>query len=304
MAQVALSTMWGIGRFPAFADFFSNGQKIGFDRFELNHMVDSSMLRGIDLKNGFRIASVHEPCPADISTGTLKDRDWLVSAADEENREQGVAAVKRSIDLAHEVGARIIIVHPGRVPMDTSTESRLHKLFRAGKKQTSEYAELKDALVAQRAAHAEVNVAAVCKSIPELAEYAHRFGIRLGLENRYHYHEIPLPDELERLLALGYEDIIGYWHDVGHAQVLENLGFFTHREWLERFSSRIAGAHFHDVIGTGDHRAAGSGDMDWDMVARYMPRDGFRTCEFQNDNSPEQVAAGVQFLVEKGLVKA
>ncbi len=303
MAQVALSTMWGIGRFPAFADFFGNGQKIGFHLFELNHMVDSRMLRDIDLKNGYRIASVHEPCPADVSTGTLKDRDWLISAADEENRKQGIAAVKRSIDLAHEVGAHIIIVHPGRVAIDLSVESQLYKLFREGKQQTPEYTKVKDELVEKRAAQAEVNVTAVCKSLPELAEYAHRFGIRLGLENRFHYHEIPLPDELERLLSVGYEDVIGYWHDVGHAQVLENLGFGMHHEWLGRFAPRIVGTHFHDVIGIGDHRAAGSGNMDWDMVARYIPRQAFRTCEFQNDNSPEQVAAGVRFLVDKGLVK-
>lgn len=304
MAQVALSTMWGVGRFPALADFFSSGQKLGFQSFELNHMVDSPMLQGLDLTNGFRIASVHEPCPADVSTGTLKNRDWLISAADEENRRQGIAMVKRSIDLAHAVGARIIIVHPGRVTIDAGVESRLYALYREGKQRTTEYDELKVKLAERRAAQAEVNVAAVCKSLPELAEYAHRFDIRLGLENRFHYHEIPLPDELDRLLGIGYEDVIGYWHDVGHAQVLENLGFGTHREWLERFAPRIVGTHFHDVVGIGDHRAAGSGQMDWDMVARYIPAAAYRTCEFQNNNSPEQVARGVQFVVDKGLVKS
>jgi len=52
-------------------------------------------------------------------------------------------------------------------------------------------------------------------SLVELAEYASRLGIRLGLENRDHYHEIPLPDELDYLLDLGYYDeVIGYCHDV------------------------------------------------------------------------------------------
>lgn len=304
MAQVALSTMWGVGRFPGLDDFFKNAHAIGFDRFELNHMVDSPMLRGIDLKNGFRVASVHEPCPADVSTAALRDRDWLISAPDEDNRRQGVAMVKRSIDLAREVGASTIIVHPGRVNIDTAIESRLYKLFREGKAVTLEYAEVKEQLVRARADRVEVNIAAVCKSLPELAEYARPFGIRLGLENRFHYHEIPLPDDLERLLDIGYADVIGYWHDVGHAQVIENLGFNSHREWLERFSSRIVGIHLHDVVGIGDHRAAGTGNMDWEMVARYLPADALRTCEFQNNNSPEQVAAGVAFLVQRGLVRA
>src|SRR5512140_1502481 len=111
MAQVALSTMWAIGRFPTLADFFKTGQTIGFNRFELNHMIDSAMLQGIDLVNGFRVASVHEPCPADISTAALAQRNWLISAPDEENRKAGIAAVKRSIDLAHATGAGVVVVH-------------------------------------------------------------------------------------------------------------------------------------------------------------------------------------------------
>jgi sugar phosphate isomerase/epimerase len=142
----------------------------------------------------------------------------------------------------------------------------------------------------------------VRRSLGELAEYAARVGIRLGMENRYHYHEIPLPDEVDELLNLGYADVVGYWHDVGHAQTLENLGFGPHEEWLRRFGSRIVGVHLHDIVGIQDHRAAGLGQMDWEMVARYLPADALRTCEFQKSNTPEQVAAGVECLAEKGIL--
>jgi sugar phosphate isomerase/epimerase len=302
MVQVALSTMWGIGRFPNLADFFQSGQAIGFTRFELNHAVDSQMLKGLDLKNGYRIASLHEPCPADVSTGTLKQRNWLISAPDESDRQTGVIAVQHSIDLARELGAAIVIVHPGRVDVDPAPEARLYQLYRKGECGSPEYAELKQKLIQARAEQAEVNLNSVRRSLLELAEYADRLGIRLGLENRFHYHEIPLPDELEDLLSLDNGQVIGYWHDAGHAQVLENLGFARHAEWLERFSSRITGTHLHDVIGIGDHRAAGTGNMDWDMVARALPSEALRTCEFQNDNSPDQVASGVRWLVEKGCI--
>ncbi len=303
MAQVALSTMWGIGQFPNFADFFQAGQKIGFTRFELNHAVDSRMLRGMNPQDGYQITSVHEPCPADVSTGTLKTRNWLISAPNESDRQAGVAAVKRSVDLAHDVGATVVIVHPGRVDIDAALEAGLYQLFRAGGRSTPEYAALKVQVQAARAAQAEVNLRSVCTSLGELAEYAGRLKVRLGLENRFHYYEIPLPDELETLLSLGYDEVVGYWHDVGHAQVLENLGFGTHREWLERFGSRIVGTHLHDVVGIQDHQAAGLGAMDWDMVARALPSGALRTCEFQNDNSPDQVAAGVKWLIEKGCVR-
>ncbi len=302
MAKVALSTMWGIGRFPSLDHFFRAGHTVGFTRFELNHAVDSQMLKDVNL-NGYQIPSVHEPCPADVSVNTLKAKNWLISATDEDDRKVGVTAIQHSIDLAHRIGAKIVIVHPGRVDIDLAGEARLYALYREGKSQTSEYAQVKKQLIDARAAQAEVNVKSVCRSLMELADYAGRLGLRLGLENRFYYHEIPLPDELEILLNPGYEQVIGYWHDVGHAQVLENLGFNKHAEWLQRFASRIIGTHLHDVIGIGDHRAAGSGAMDWEMVARCVPENALRTCEFQNDNSAEQVTAGVQWLVERGIVK-
>lgn len=303
MPELALSTMWGIKKFPNLKDFFDAGQLLGFTRFELNHAVDSEMLRGLNL-NSHRITSVHEPCPADVSVSQLKERDWLISATVEENRKNGVAAIMRSIDLAHEIGASAIIVHPGRVEIETTLDDEMRKLYRAGKANSPEYAELREQEVAARAARAGANFDAVRRSLIELAEYAAPLKIQLGLENRYHYHEIPLPDELEQLLNLGYDDVIGFWYDVGHAETLDRLGFIPHEDWLRRFATRIIGVHLHDVQGIDDHQAAGNGGVNWNMVARYLPADALRTCEFQNFNSPQQVADGVKWLVEKGCVSA
>ncbi len=293
--------MWGIGQFQGLADFFSAAQALGFTRFELNHAVNSAMLNGLNL-NGWRITSVHEPCPADLSTAVLKKHNWLVSAPDEEDRRQGVAAVRRSIDLAHKLGAQVVIVHLGRVDIDPELEMAVINLHKQGEAGKPIYAQAKGRLVAARAAQAEINMRSVRRSLGELAEYAARLGIRLGLENRYHYFEIPLPEELDDLLNLGCGDVVGYWHDVGHAQMLENVGLGSHEEWLRRFAHQMVGVHLHDIVGVQDHLAAGLGHIDWDMVARYLPAGALRTCEFQPFNSPEEITAGVKLLIEKGCV--
>jgi len=298
-SDTALSTMWAIGRFEKLAYFFDSGARLGFSRFELNHGINSSMMAGLSLDG--TITSVHEPCPADVSMGELKKRHWIISALDEEERRQGVAAVVRSIDLAHELGARVVVVHPGQVDMDPALEHAVHKLYRDGKSHLPEYAEARERMVVARAAQAEANLQAVRRSLAELAAHAAKKGVQLGLENRYHYFEIPLPDELEELLGLGLEEV-GHWHDVGHAKVLENQGLGTHEEWLRRFGDRIIGVHLHDVAGLTDHLAAGLGQIDWGMVAEYLPADAQRTCEFQFTNSPEEVVAGLRWLAEKGIV--
>ena len=249
MFDVALSTMWAVGRFPELADFFDAGRKLGFARFELNHAITSAMLEGLSLDG--TITSVHEPCPADLSMNVLKERNWLVSAPGEEDRRQGVAAIRRSIDLAHKLGVGAVIVHPGRVDIDTDLESKLASLYRAGKAGRPEYARAKERLAAARAAQAETNMRSVRRSLVELAEYAARMGVRLGLENRFHYHEIPLPEELEDLLhrsAFVLESMIYGEPDEKHDEVIaamivpdaEAFIEYDHRQKLSQLGRAVA----------------------------------------------------------------
>jgi len=302
MWDAALSTMWGIGRFRHLVDFFSAAQRLGLQQFELNHQVSTHMLNGIDLSH-YHIDSIHEPCPADISTATLKARDWLISSPDEECRQQGICAIERAIDLAQELGASVIVIHLGRVNVDPQIEKELWDLFEAGQAQTSKYDEAKERLIAARAERVAANLDAVQRSLVELADYAGRAGVQLGVENRYHYLDIPLLDEMDMLLQRLDEERVGFWYDVGHAQTLDNLGFDSHEEWLRRYAPRMFGVHLHDVEGLKDHRAAGLGEVDWDMVATYIPNDAIRACEFRDHNTPEQVAAAMQFLADRGCVK-
>jgi sugar phosphate isomerase/epimerase len=300
--DASFSTMWANKKFAALEDFFIAAQQMGFARVELNHQINSAMLKGIELDH-YQFSSVHEPCPADISTETLKARDWLVSSPDEECRRQGVASIKRSIDLAKELGAGVVVMHSGTIQVDGSLDNNLRALFEAGQVHSQGYLEIKNRLADVRAARAGACLESVKKSLMELLEYAGRFGVRLGLENRYHYFDIPNPDEMGVLLSLADPEQLGFVYDVGHAQALDRLGFYPHEEWLKRYASRMIGVHLHDVIGIADHYAPGLGEVDFDTLAAYLPADAFRTCEFQVVNTTEQVKAGLKFLAEHGCIK-
>ena len=302
VSNASLSTMWAIKTLPTLTDFFEFARRTGFARIELNHKVTSAMLDGIDLSH-FHFSSVHEPCPADISADELKKRDWLISSTDEEKRREGVKAIERSIDLASQLGATAIVIHAGHVSPDMGPEKKLRALIASGSRDSDEYAEIHGQMIQARAESAEACFKSVMKSIVELLGHAEGTGVRLGIENRYHYMEFPSPDELEMLLGLADHNRIGFIYDVGHAQVLDRLGFYPHAEWLKRFAPRIIGTHLHDVIGTTDHYTPGLGDVDFSMVAAYLPQNAFRTCEFQTFNTPEQVKAGLRFLVEHGCIK-
>jgi HAD superfamily hydrolase (TIGR01549 family) len=300
--NASLSTMWAIKTLPTLSDFFEFARRTGFARIELNHKVTSAMLAGIELDR-YQFSSVHEPCPADISAEELKKRDWLVSSTNEEKRCEGVKAIQRTIDLAHRLGARAIVIHAGQSHPDSQPEKQLRRLLDSGKRDTDEYHEIRQKMIETRAETAAASFEAVRKSLLELLAYADGTGVCLGIENRYHYNEIPSPDELEKLLALAGPDRIGFLYDAGHAEALARMGFYPHEEWLKRFGPRIAGTHLHDMIGMTDHYTPGLGDMDFSRIAAYLPENAFRTCEFQTFNTPGQVKAGLEVLFKSGCIQ-
>jgi sugar phosphate isomerase/epimerase len=301
--DVSLSTMWAKHNFASLSDFFIAARGLGFAKIELNHQITSAMLDGINLRQ-YQFSSIHEPCPADISVEILKQRDWFISSQDEECRRQGVLAIQRSVDFAYDLGTPIVVVHAGNVHANLSGEKKLRALFEAGKNKTDEYLSLKAEMIKDRANLAEARLEAVKKSLLELVNYAARFSILLGLENRYHWLDIPTLDEMEVLLELGGPDQLGFIYDVGHAQALDRLGFFPHEDWLKRYASNIIGVHLHDVRGVVDHYAPGLGEVDFDRVAAYLPQEAFRTCELQPSNTVEQVKDGLEFLVRHHCVRA
>jgi HAD superfamily hydrolase (TIGR01549 family) len=301
--NASLSTMWALKNFPTLADFFEAARRMGFARIELNHKVTTAMLAGIDM-NHYQFSSVHEPCPADIGEDELKKRDWLISSTDEDCRVEGVKAIKRSIDMAKRVGAGTVVIHAGHsTPDKDKLEKKLREMIDSGQRDSDEYRSIQAQMIRIRSEFATASFESVKKSILELFAHAEPLGICLGIENRYHYLEHASPDELQVLLDLAGPQRIGFIFDIGHAETLDCLGFYPRGEWLKRFASRIVGTHLHDVINTTDHYAPGRGNVDFATAGGSLPAEAFRTCEFQNFNSPEQVKAGLEFLVKHGCIK-
>jgi HAD superfamily hydrolase (TIGR01549 family) len=298
----SVSSMWAIKRFGSFRDFLETSRRLGFREVELNHQVDSQLLDGVGLDE-YSFSSIHEPCPADISAPELKKRDWLISSTVEECRVQGVESIQRSIDLACKLKARVIVIHAGVVHPDRELENRLRSLYEAGQNENKEYQEIKQALIRNRLVFAPDHLEAARKSLSDLLDYAAGSGICLGVENRFHYYEIPSPDELEEFLMQTDPQRLGFIYDVGHSQALSSLGFYTHDEWLKRFSRRMIAVHLHDMKDLNDHRLPGQGEVDFDLLAKYLPKDTLRTLEFQGHYTQEQVHSCLEFLRQHGCIE-
>ena len=126
-------------------------------------------------------------------------------------------------------------------------------------------------------------------------EDASRRGAALGLENRYHYHEIPQVEDALTLLAPYPPDLVGYWHDVGHAQVKEQFGLLRQESVLERFRGKTLGMHLQDFAPPArDHVAPGQGTFDFARLAPFVTGDMVLAWEIHREWKPEQIMNGAK----------
>ena len=301
MPEVSLSTMWAKGRFSRMAEFAAKARELGFTHVEPNASVSPKLLREL-LKTGVPISSIHSPCPAVPSSRGIPVSSLSLSSPDTSQRTEAVSFTKKTIDLAASVKARAIVLHMGEVPVDLSLRDRLYKLHDEGCAETREYRQAREELVRQRISLAHLYVDAARDSLQELSKYGQEKGIMLGLETRFHFNEIPNMDEMADLLDDVPGQEAGYWHDVGHAEVQQQLGFSLHEEWLSRFKDRMVGIHLHDIRGIADHHAPGEGNMNWEMIARYLPQGMVKVCEIGEWNDEHQMQGVVRFLQTKVIL--
>ena len=219
--EVSLSTMWAKGRFSNMAGFVTKAKEFGFTHIEANASISPQMLSEL-LKAKVPISSIHSPCPATLSSRGIPVSSLSLSSLNESDRMEAVSFTKQTIDLAVSVKARAIVLHMGEVPIDLSLQERLYELHEGGYAQTKEYNQAKEELVYQRNVQALHYLEIAKRSLQDISEYSQQKGIILGLETRLNFNEIPNIDEMAALLKNVPGNLVGYWHDVGHAEVQQN----------------------------------------------------------------------------------
>jgi len=301
MYNVSISSMWAMGRFDDAAAFVAAVHQLGCAHVEANHEMPPAMFEGLvrlSREEPGLVTSIHDPCPATISLREMTQQDCLLSSVDPDRRRRAIQIARQSIASAQAVGARVVVLHIGRVRGPGQLEKQLREQYNAGSPETDW---LRQELIRERARLREPFLEAVTASLLELAHEARAAGVRLGLENRYYYPEMPIWDEVGLLLERLPADVVGYWHDVGHAQVLETLGLERHEAWLRAYGPRCLGIHLHDCRGLHDHQPPGRGTIDWEMIRRHLPATTLRVLEVSREHSTEDLAAGVQYLAGLGF---
>lgn len=301
--MLGVSAFWGHSRGLAAPELVREAISLGFGALELDGIRGEGLLqlREFIREGVIQVPSVHDPCSLGPLYGVIEppQGDWLASR-NEERRRLAVECAKRSIELAASLGARAVVMHSGKVKIE-SYQHELNELLRRVGRESPEYRKLLRRGMQERDLSKGPHVENVLNSLEQLGHTARDLGIQLGIETRVGYIEIPDLAEMKLILdQLSYLPLF-YWHDAGHAQIMENLGFEEHEEFLRTFTDRLIGVHLHDAEYGFDHMAPGMGKIDFDMVSRYIPPDAIKVIEPFHAVTPEQMRKGVIYLQEHGL---
>ena len=269
---------------------------LGFEYAELSHGTRISLMPGIlDAVNAgeIRISSLHNFCPLPMGVNQSAPNLYQFTAESDRERESAIKHTLKTLEFATRVKAPMVVLHLGSVEMKDYS-GKFKEMLERGEKGSSKYEKLVAELVKVREAKKTKFVERLYASLRKVIPEAEARGIKLGCENREALEELPFEDDFALLFRELSSSVMTYWHDTGHAQIKENLGFIQHAQHLQTFSERLAGFHIHDVQPPArDHCAPGSGSVNFVALKPMVKAQHIKVFEFSPAMPAEVLKQGV-----------
>jgi sugar phosphate isomerase/epimerase len=301
--MISFSTCWNSKRHTSGDTMLREIKtKLGFDLIELDHGIRMPLMPGIQKMfdtGEIRFSSLHNFCPLPVEVAPASPDSYKFSAESALERETAVTQTLRTIDFAERLNAPFVVLHLGEVNISPITE-RLIAMAKAGRYLSREYVRMKIGAVQEREKIAPASLQRVRDCLRRIVEYAASKNVRIGLEARRDYEQIPTERELMELLEEMNSPQLGYWHDFGHSQIKENLGFIDHAEWLRAIGPRAFGCHVQDCIWPArDHQPPFTGGIDFEKLVPLLPTNCLFVWEMNANRTADAIRQSVQMWKER-----
>lgn len=243
--------MWGsIAYARTVREKFLAAKEAGFDGVEVNSHLDRKEVLDASRETGLPVASV---------CGALHWK-YLLSDPDPKVREQGIEALRVTIEDAKTYGTDTVLLVPGRVT------------------ETVSYDECWNRTVAE---------------IKKILPFAEKSGVTIAIENVWNNFLLS-PLEAVRYVDQFKSKRVGFYFDVGNI-----VAYGWPEQWIRILGKRITRVHIKEYsrkIADSQGRSAGfkvnlmEGDVNWPAVMKALDEigySGWTTIEQPGGNSPE-----------------
>jgi len=273
---------------------------MGFRRLELGLSESPVALNGFEesrRETGIAVASIVTGC---LNPRTEQMSGTKLGSLDAELRERAMISCRRHIQLAERYACPVVILRgceiedPNVVAEATALEARLEE------EGPSEEIHLEvEQFVASAQRKAQPQLEHFCRSVHTLrAEHPE---VKLAVEPGRSYVDLLSFETMEWVLDDLARQGLSYWHDTGTVHRRQHAGLPGQGEWLEKFGPRLVGVHLRDAVGNESEIPPGLGEVDFRLVADYVPKEAEKVVEINPRHGRSEILASVQLLMERGF---
>jgi sugar phosphate isomerase/epimerase len=295
------TTRWNAGRHDTGEAMIDELLELGFDHVELGYDLREHLVPGVlsRVKAGqVAVDSLHAYCPLPPGVPFPSPEPFTLASLHAQVRATALRYLEDTIRFAATVDARIIVLHAGNVDMKPLSP-RLTELAATGRLHDDEYDKLRMKLLLAREKAVAHQIDYLYAGIERVLPLLESTGCVLALELLPAWESIPTEIEMERLLSHFSSPRIRCWHDLGHGQIRENLGFTNHLRWVKRLRPWLAGMHIHDVQPPAtDHLMPPHGTLDFSLFRDIVQGDIVRVLEPAPSTTAEEIIAGRHIIAE------
>jgi len=270
--RFSLSTNWNALRHDSGEALVDEIAALGFDALELGYHLTEELAAGVRRRvqaGGLPVESVHAYCPVPIGAPHGYPELYLLASSDEDERAMASLMVGRTLTFAASMGAKAVVLHAGRIFLrsifgSVDTRKLVEVYLEEESAESVPYRRLLAKALRRRAVRVKKCYDGFCLSLEKLLPKFEQAGVALCLENLPSIEAFPDEREMPQLKQRFATPALAYWHDMGHGQVRENLGWAPHADSARALLPLTRGIHIHDVLPpASDHLAPGKGKIDF-----------------------------------------
>jgi len=330
------STCWNVRRTKDLRVVFAEIGELGFEAVELNGLSRQQVDQLLKIPSVPRIISIHNPCPRpeeELDRPVFNDHYFQehinLMAREDPVRERAIRLTRETIDLASTLGAGVVILHLGWVEVGYVPGQLRRWIIEYGLGSEA-YFERLFPLLEKRKGRVEELWPTLLEVLDHLNRYALAKGVKLALENRSIFLQVPNLSELKAILErFGDQSAFYYWHDIGHAQLQDHFLIQSQEELLQELKPWLLGLHIHDarisspnpiqemdimrlgqeeyvgLLESGrlpplvkDHLAPATGDVDYASIGKYLGPEQLRILELRPSVERVDIIRAREFLKE------